>query len=96
MTPADWVKAAELDLATARSLVHQEKFAAPVAFHAQQAAEKSLKALILAHREKLTKIHDLQKLAKEAGVTQFDLFEKLKYPDRFYHPTRYRMRSSAR
>lgn len=89
MTPIDWIKAAELDLKTAKSLSEKAEFSAPVAFHAQQAAEKSLKAIILEKKLLISKVHDLRKLAKEAEIVQDNILDKLKYLNRFYNPTRY-------
>ena len=89
MTPTDWVKSAELDLKTAKSLSEKAEFSAPVAFHSQQAAEKSLKAIILEKKLLISRVHDLRKLAKEADITQDNILDKLKYLNRFYNPTRY-------
>jgi HEPN domain-containing protein len=89
MTPIDWIKAAELDLEAAKSLADDAELSAPVAFHAQQAAEKSLKAVILEKKLTISKVHDLKKLAKEAEVTSAGVLDKLGYLNRFYNPTRY-------
>ncbi len=55
----EWLKAAKLDLETARYLVKVEHLTPVVAFHAQQAIEKSFKAIIEDKQEKIPKKHDL-------------------------------------
>ena len=61
-----WLKKAELDLKTARILLKAEMddyF--PCAFHAQQAAEKLVKAHLVRHQVEFRKTHDLDELLKE-------------------------------
>lgn len=41
----DWLKSAESDLAIIKLIIHDETLTHQVAFHAQQAIEKCLKAL---------------------------------------------------
>jgi len=55
----EWLKAAKLDLETARYLVKVEHLTPVVAFHAQQAIEKSFKAIIEDKQDKIPKKHDL-------------------------------------
>ena len=57
-----WLEDAEADLASARSLsLHRDEGTAPfgAAFHAQQAVEKSLKALLIWHGIEYPSRHDL-------------------------------------
>lgn len=87
---ADWIFLAESDLKAAR-IVLQEEIYHTACFHAQQAIEKSLKA-ILRHRQKIVpKTHSLAKLAHEVeksgniALNENDLI----FVDQFYIPTRY-------
>lgn len=89
MKPIDWIKAAEIDLKSAKTLGIETDLSAPVAFHSQQAAEKAIKAIILKNSHKISKTHDLMKLAKEAEIVQDNILDKLRYLNRFYNPTRY-------
>lgn len=89
MKPIDWIKAAETDLKSAKTLGIETDLSAPIAFHSQQAAEKAIKAIILKKNHKISKTHDLMKLAKEAEITSDDIVTNLKYLNRFYQPTRY-------
>ncbi|MBI5356449.1 HEPN domain-containing protein [Candidatus Collierbacteria bacterium] len=89
MKPIDWIKAAEIDLKSAKTLGVGTDLSAPIAFHSQQAAEKAIKALILKKFHKISKTHDLMKLAKEAEITNDEIISQLKYLNRFYQPTRY-------
>ncbi|MDE1766195.1 MAG: HEPN domain-containing protein [Thaumarchaeota archaeon] len=58
-----WLDKAEEDFSTARDCLASRHFDAS-AFHAQQAAEKSLKALQIQLHGRFDKIHDLVSLAK--------------------------------
>ena len=58
-SPQDWLRNAQSDLALAglrraRGMLYEH-----LCFHAQQAAEKALKALLLAHGVKFPRTHDL-------------------------------------
>ncbi len=89
MKPIDWIKAAEIDLKSAKILGIETDLSAPIAFHSQQAAEKAIKAIILKKSHKISKTHDLMKLANEAEIANGDIIANLKYLNRFYQPTRY-------
>ncbi len=87
---ADWIFLAESDLKAARVVLREEIYHT-ACFHAQQAIEKSLKA-ILRHRQKnVPKTHSLAKLAHDVeksgniGLNEDDLM----FVDQFYIPTRY-------
>ena len=59
---ADWIAKADLDFETAVRLVAEERFRDIVAFHAQQAAEKYLKALLTRHQVEFPKTHVIRRL----------------------------------
>src|SRR2546426_783597 len=62
-----WLRKAREDLEMAEAALQLEKpLTEPSLFHAQQAAEKSLKALLTFHNVAFRKIHDLNKLGREA------------------------------
>jgi HEPN domain-containing protein len=62
--PKPWIKKAEQDYEAARSLLRKRKAPLPdiVCFHAQQCAEKYLKAFLILHRVYFPKTHDLIEL----------------------------------
>ena len=58
----DWLEAASTDIESIVYLIQDVRLTGQVAFHAQQAIEKSLKAIIEEHGERVPKIHSLSKL----------------------------------
>jgi len=60
----EWLKAAADDLSTIGKIMGDENLTQVVAFHAQQAVEKSLKALLEEHGIDVPKIHDIVRLQK--------------------------------
>ena len=71
--PDEWLRHARSDLALAR-LGQQsgDVLAGQTCFHAQQAAEKALKAVLLAHGVAFPLTHDLEvllQLGRQAGLT---------------------------
>lgn len=62
----EWLTIAKTDLAVSQSLASNEEFAAQASFHAQQAAEKALKAYLVWHQERFKKDHDLRYLGNLA------------------------------
>lgn len=58
-SPRDWLRSAQGDLALARLRKTRGIQYEHLCFHAQQAAEKALKALLLAHGIALPRTHDL-------------------------------------
>lgn len=60
----DWFKKAASDLKAAKLLLNQnnEDFWGPTVFHAQQAAEKSIKGFLAKHRIRFTKTHNMEVL----------------------------------
>ena len=57
-----WLELAFLDLESISRLIIDERLTNQVAFHAQQAIEKSLKAILEEFGEKVPRIHSLSKL----------------------------------
>ncbi len=70
--PLDWVEYAEQDWETAQILRRRKRLmAAVICFHAQQCAEKYLKAMPVARRAEFPKTHDLvalNTLCQQAGI----------------------------
>jgi len=60
----DWLKKAEEDFGFASSVLEDSTFYAQICFHFHQAAEKFLKAFIVACDLDFQKIHDLPVLLK--------------------------------
>jgi HEPN domain-containing protein len=59
---AEWIKKADLDLKAAVRLSAEGEFRDVVGFHAQQAAEKYLKALLTRHQIEFPKTHVIRRL----------------------------------
>jgi HEPN domain-containing protein len=55
----DWIKSAESDLTICNQILQQEKLTPQVAFHSQQAVEKSFKAVIEEYDLGFIKTHSL-------------------------------------
>jgi HEPN domain-containing protein len=71
-TPAEWMRHARSDLEYARmGFANPEILPEQICFHAQQAVEKSLKALLLHYRIDFHLTHDIQELVeglKRSGI----------------------------
>ena len=65
LSARDWLKKAGEYIAVAEHLLKTSEFYADVCFHCQQAAEKSLKAVLVYYREVPRKIHLLKKLLND-------------------------------
>jgi hypothetical protein len=74
---ADWIAKADLDFDTAVRLVAEERFRDIVAFHAQQAAEKYLKALLTRHQIEFPKTHVIRRLLILLGPVEPRIAEEL-------------------
>ncbi len=61
-----WLEKANEDVAVAHLLL-REDHPDPAAFHAQQALEKTLKALLVAAEQDVRRTHDLEALATQAN-----------------------------
>jgi HEPN domain-containing protein len=70
--PSAWVAKAEEDYAVARACArHKPVWAYGACFHAQQCAEKYLKAILVAREQSFPRIHDLLRLSalsEAAGI----------------------------
>jgi len=74
-----WLKKAASELLVCEQLTRPEgAFSKTVAFHAQQAAEKSLKALLVWRQMESPKTHDLERLLELAGDGDEALAEPLR------------------
>lgn len=88
---ASWFQYATEDIKSARALFDSEIFPA-ACFHAQQAAEKSFKGLLLFTNEPVGKIHSVTKmvgLTKELKYDEFEPMPKAGKLDIYYLTTRY-------
>jgi len=73
-----WLAKAESDVRVCERLLEESaEFAEAIAFHAQQAAEKSLKALLVARQVEFPKTHDLERLLELAALGDGPLADKL-------------------
>lgn len=87
----EWLDAASQDMLLIQRNMDEVHLSGLMAFHAQQAIEKSLKALLEANEQSVPKIHSLQRLfeiAKAFIEVDFDedMVEKL---DKLYTDSRY-------
>ena len=90
--PNEWIEFAEGDLAVALASGFRPEYRC---YHAQQAAEKALKALVLARGMQLKRIHSLQILLddlKADGVKIPAAVDKVRNLDPFGVDARYPMR----
>ncbi len=89
----EWLAKASEDFAFARLNLEEEKpFYAQICFHFHQAAEKYLKAYIVAHDLDFRKLHDLPLLLKicaDHEPTADLLRDACEYLSAFYVETRY-------
>jgi HEPN domain-containing protein len=73
---ARWLRKAQHDLTAARRLLTPDCVEFDVvAFHCQQAVEKSLKAFLVAHRVEFEKIHDIRRLLDLCAAIDADFNE---------------------
>ena len=89
----EWISKADEDFEFARINLEEEKpFHAQICFHFQQAAEKYLKAYIIANELEFRKIHDLPLLLKQCSSKDHSitkLAEDCEFLTTFYIETRY-------
>lgn len=90
---SEWISRAEEDFEfAAGNLKEGSKFYAQICFHFHQAAEKYLKAFIVAHDLEFEKIHDLVNLLKICAKKEpslMSLFDKSNLLNASYIDTRY-------
>ncbi len=62
---ANWLRRSEVDLRTAQTLLAARESLEPwvVAFHAQQSAEKCVKAALIIEQLRFPRTHELERLA---------------------------------
>ena len=101
----DWVVKAEEDYEVARALLRKHSLGVnnAICFHAQQCAEKYLKAFLVLYRIAFPKTHDLLdllELAKRADTTlellRSDLIQLEPYAVEFRYPGEHATRNDAR
>ena len=88
----EWIDKADEDFGFASLSLEQTSYFSQVCFHFQQAAEKYLKALIVAHDLELRRIHNLMELfviSKKAVPEVDSLKESCAYLNPYYIDTRY-------
>ena len=88
----EWLEKAEEDFQFAASVLEDSTFYAQICFHFHQAAEKYLKAFIVARDLEFQKIHDLLVLLKLCSSIEPRLLEiqnDCKFLNRYYIDTRY-------
>ncbi len=61
-SPQAWLRFAESDLALAHARTNEKVLLENLCFHAQQAAEKSIKAVLVRYRVRFPKTHSLARL----------------------------------
>jgi HEPN domain-containing protein len=87
-----WLSAVKDDLQAIDEIIHNENLTNIVAFHSQQAIEKSFKALLEEREGVVPKIHSLETLLPKVSChlsierADFELFEDL---DKLYTDARY-------
>jgi HEPN domain-containing protein len=85
----EWLKAANDDLDSIGYIINVEHLTNIVAFHSQQAIEKSFKALIEYKKIAFVKTHNLEKLYKRLeNIIEID-YEKLELLNELYIDSRY-------
>jgi HEPN domain-containing protein len=88
---SEWLRSADDDLQVIREIIDNVALTHMVAFHAQQAIEKSFKAVLEEFGETVPKIHSLETLLPKVRVclhfpVELDLLEDL---DKLYLDARY-------
>lgn len=76
--PEDWLRQARSDLAIAKMQAEGDVMPATLAFHAQQAAEKSMKAVLVRASRPFPYSHDLAELITIFDTAGIDFPEQLK------------------
>jgi HEPN domain-containing protein len=85
----EWLKAAQDDLDSISYIIEAQHLTNVVAFHSQQAIEKSFKALIEYHQIQFIKTHNLEKLYKNINDLIDIDYDKLELINELYIESRY-------
>jgi len=88
----EWIDKADEDFGFASSVLPDTTYYAHLCFHFHQAAEKYLKAFIVAYDLEFKKVHDLLallKICKKKEPAIAELTEECRFLNRFYIDTRY-------
>jgi HEPN domain-containing protein len=88
----EWLEKADEDFGFASSVLEESSYFAQICFHFQQAAEKYLKAYIVANELEFRKSHELIELlgiCKAHNQTFDSINEECNFLNRFYIDTRY-------
>lgn len=85
----EWLQAAKSDLNVVEKIVDDAMLTHMVAFHAQQAIEKSLKALLEHYGKNVGKIHKLQTLFAHCKLSYDTYEEEILLLDELYIDSRY-------
>ena len=107
-SPADWLRHARSDLALAHIALPPEVLREELCFHAQQAAEKAVKAVIVAYKIAYPKTHNIRtlldclpkkldlprKVHDAAGLTDYAVM--LRYPGNMEPVTQQEYREALR
>jgi len=91
-SPADWIRHAESDLAIASQPPPAGVLFETLCFHAQQAVEKSLKAVLISHNVEPPYTHDIAKLIsaiEASGIEWPDRLDDAAGLTRYAVQTRY-------
>jgi HEPN domain-containing protein len=88
----EWIEKADEDFGFACSVIEDSSYYAQICFHFQQAAEKYLKAFIVAYELEFRKSHELLELlgiCRAQDQTFASIEDECNYLNRFYIDTRY-------
>lgn len=85
----EWLKSADSDLHLIKKIVDDELLTHMVAFHSQQAIEKSLKVILEYHKKNVGKIHKLQTLFVQCNINYQEFEKEILLLDELYIDSRY-------
>ena len=85
----EWLKAAHDDLILLSEIQHNEHITNMIAFHAQQAVEKTLKSLLEYRGKEVRKIHKIQSLMDMTELNFDDYDDLIQLLDSLYIDSRY-------
>ena len=85
----EWLKASLLDLKNIEKIIDDEFLTPVIAFHSQQAIEKSIKALLEYSNKEIPKIHKIQTLVDIAELNLKNHEDTIQLLDELYINSRY-------